>query len=121
MKSFFQIVIFSIATLLVSCHYVTKSSSLEGSWKYERVETKGLKLLTITENDFLNLNSDGSFSYKLYQAGREGKGTWKYTTPNLLELTYKNPDAIRVFEIKVLTDRRLEFEESEVIFKLNKK
>ena len=107
--------------MLVSCHYVPKSTSLEGNWEYERVETKGLKLLSISENDFLNLNSDGSFSYKLYQVGREGKGTWKYSSPNLLELTYENPDAIRVFEIKVLTDRRLEFEENDVVFKLNKK
>jgi len=120
MKNLFQLFLFSFTLVLVSCHYVPKSKSLEGVWKYERVEKNELRLLTITENDFLKLNPDGSFSYKLFQAGREGEGSWKFNKPNVLELTYNNPDTVRIFTVNVLTDKRLEFQENDVVFKLNK-
>lgn len=102
----------------------TKISALEitGQWGFNSITNNiGDTLITVNENDFLEIKSDGTFHYELKAKNNLiAKGKWDKTNA-LLCFTYNNPlDTTRCYYLKINGDE-LTLTENGVNFSFTKK
>lgn len=90
-----------------------------GRWKYLSVTKAERPLFEISDNDYLQLNKDSTFHYRISSVGKFMKGTWNYSD-HALHLHYEMPDTTRHFEVDLLTKHNLHFHEGEVSFKYSR-
>jgi hypothetical protein len=87
-----------------------------GRWKYISVSRAEKPLLEISDNDYLQLNKDSTFNYRISSIGKSMKGSWDYSD-HTLHLHYEDPDTVRHFEVDLLTKHNMHFHEDEVSFR----
>lgn len=105
--------------LLISCRHYSEKELITGVWKYKSVTKNNEMAIRITDEDFLKLNANGTFYYELCFINKKKQGKWAYAN-HQLQLTYQNPDTIRLFEIEILNKRELIFSENDVEYKFVK-
>lgn len=115
-----RIVAFFCFLFVSSCTKISPESTLKGSWNYVAVTKENKPFFLIDKSDMLLIDTNNNFSYTLRLAQKYGKGTWVFLNPDTLALYYTEPDTVRYFKIRVLTDHRLEFQENDVLFQLDR-
>lgn len=113
---FFQIGIFAQTDTL---------TLLKSEWKpFSISDENGTPLKQINENDYLKIDSLGSFSYELKKEGIKAAGTWEFTTGSLV--FHYQPDSngnqiTRTYNIIKCTTDSLSFIENGIVFSYLKK
>jgi hypothetical protein len=111
-----KLILLALFVGLISCTTITKQQRLIGKWQYVSITQNNKEFLETTHKDYLLLNKNGSFKYELIKAKRAGEGTWTLED-NVLKLHYASSYTIRNFKIRILTEKVLEFDENNTVFK----
>ena len=89
------------------------SQEIEKRWYFESIteENDSVPLRDIGNNDFLNINNDGSFDYFIASVNLKAEGTWQLIDQTL-RLSYSIPkDTIRFYQFN-LSKQRLVLKEN---------
>lgn len=105
--------------LLVSCHKQSEKDIITGIWKFKSITNNAKMAIRVTEEDFLKLNPDSTFTYELNFINKKKMGRWEYANHKLL-LNYINPDTMRTFDIEIINKKELVFSENNVEFRFLK-
>lgn len=92
------------------------------NWSFKSIQnSQGKKLLSISPQDFLNLDSSGSFIYELKsKRNLQARGSWNLWN-DTLEFSYSLPsDTVRRYIINQVNDTCLIFSEGNVIYSFSK-
>lgn len=101
---------------------VKKVNSLEHNWSFKEISNKqGKSLLSITNADFLKIDTLGSFIYELKsKRNLQARGSWKMIKDTLV-FSYSQPtDTVRKYVLTQVNDTSLIFEEGNVVFAFSK-
>lgn len=101
---------------------VKKVNTIEHNWSFKSVSSKqGQSLLSITNTDFLNIDTLGSFIYELKsKRNLQARGSWELVKDTLV-FSYSQPmDTVRKYVLTQANDTSLIFEEGDVIFAFSK-
>lgn len=115
MRKYFLFILLFFCTIKITAQDVT------GVWQFNSItNTIGDTLITISEDDFMSIKSDGSFHYELKAKNNlVAKGTWN-TTNELLCFNYNLPsDTTRCYALQ-LNENELILKENNVHFSFNK-
>ena len=102
---------------------ISAEENIFGTWSFEAIfhekSNKNKNLKPIGPKDFLKINLDNSFEYKIDSLDLEAKGN--FTIENdILVLNYTSPkDTIRLYKISIQKDR-MTFIEDDIIFEFKK-
>ena len=102
---------------------ISADENIFGSWSFEAIfhekSNKTENLKPIGPKDFLKINLDNSFEYKIDSLELEAKG--KFTIENdILVLNYTSPkDTIRLYKLSIQKDR-MTLIEDDIIFEFKK-
>ena len=102
-----------------ACNTLTVKDGLIGRWQYQSIQKHQQTAIPVGDDDVLSLNSNGTFEYHLALANKHKIGEWQLKD-NTLQLTYHQPDTVRLFELDILTKDHLKFHEGDVVFDLIK-
>lgn len=115
--------LFAVLTILfVSCNTVSVEQKLSGKWLYQSITKNDSAFLPVVKGDYMLLDSNGNFEYKLTEAGKFEKGTWQFVEPDTLSLSYFLNDSVHViskvrkFNLEVVSQYVLIFSENGVRF-----
>ena len=115
MRKYFLFILLFFCTIKITAQDVT------GVWQFNSItNTIGDTLITVSEDDFMSINSDGTFHYELKAKNNlVAKGTWN-TTNELLCFNYNLPsDTTRCYALQ-LNENELTLKENNVHFSFNK-
>ena len=102
---------------------ISAEENIFGTWSFEAIfhekSNKTENLKPIGPKDFLKINLDNSFEYKIDSLGLEAKGN--FTIENdILVLNYTSPkDTIRLYKLSIQKDR-MTLIEDDIIFEFKK-
>ena len=108
--------------LLFFCTTKITGQEITGQWRFNSITNKiGDTLITVTEKDFMEIKSDGTFHYELKAKNNLiAKGKWDKTDA-LLCFTYNVPsDTTRCYTLKI-NGNELTLDENDVNFSFTKK
>jgi CNT family concentrative nucleoside transporter len=107
---------------LILISFSVQAQSLTDTYHFKDIKnTKGQSLLPITQDDYLLIHGDLTFSYFLTAKNDlTANGTWQ-VQDNILVFDYSAPnDTTRYYEILELSDSILSIKEGNVIYRFNR-
>ncbi len=108
-----------LLAFVTACQYRSEKDMVTGSWKYVSITKQDSSVIEISDNDYLQLNTDSSFQYRIHSIDKNMKGSWFYSG-HALHLHYMHPDTTRHFQIDILTKYKLDFHEGDMVFKFTR-
>ena len=108
--------------LILFCTIKVTAQEISGLWQFNAIRNNfGDTLLSVSEDDFMEIKSEGTFHYELKaKSNLVAKGTWD-TTNELLCFNYSIPsDTTRCYALKI-NGNELTLNENNVNFSFTKK
>jgi len=120
MKRYFFIV--SVLLILFQTGTIAQTDTLnllKAEWKpYSITDENGNSIKQIDENDYLYIDTSGSFAYELKKESIKASGNWEFSNGNLIFSYYNDstPEIVRTYTIIKCTKDSLSFTENGITF-----